>query len=80
MARFLDIHIIGPITIEQLKELQKSPPDEFGVRHINILYNYEANIMYCILEAPSKEAVEKHHSKLGYKCDRIQKSGPQLKN
>jgi hypothetical protein len=24
---------------------------------------------YCILEAPSKEAVEKHHSKLGYKCD-----------
>jgi len=51
--------------------LQKSPPDEFGVRHINMLYNYEVNIMYSILEAPSKEAVEKHHSKPGYKYDWI---------
>ncbi|MGH9982592.1 MAG: nickel-binding protein [Nitrososphaeraceae archaeon] len=64
-------YTIGTATVEQLEELQKSPPDEFGVRHINMLYNYEANIMYCILEAPSKEAVEKHHSKLGYKCDWI---------
>ncbi|HZA42437.1 MAG TPA: nickel-binding protein [Nitrososphaeraceae archaeon] len=71
MARFLDTHKMGPTTAEQLKELQKSPPDKFGVRHINMLYNYEANIMYCILEAPSKVAVEKHHSKLGYKCDWI---------
>jgi hypothetical protein len=45
MARFLDTYNTGPITTEQLKELQKSPPDEFGVRHINMLYNYEANIM-----------------------------------
>jgi hypothetical protein len=36
-----------------------------------MLYNYEAEIMYCILEAPSKKAVEIHHGKLGYKCDWI---------
>jgi hypothetical protein len=80
MARFLDTHNIGPTTAERLRELQKSPPDEYGVMHINMLYNYEANIMYCVLEPPSKEAAEKHHSKQGYKCDRIQKSGSQLKN
>ena len=80
MARFLDIHNIGLITTEQLKELQKSPADEFGSKAHQYAYNYEANITYCIPGAPSKEAVEKHHSKLGYKCDRIQRSEPQLKD
>ncbi|HZD34963.1 MAG TPA: nickel-binding protein [Nitrososphaeraceae archaeon] len=71
MARFLDTHEIGSVTEKQLKNLQESPPDEFGVIHINLLYNFEANIMYCILEAPSIEAVEKHHAKFGTKCDWI---------
>jgi Nickel responsive protein SCO4226-like len=71
MARFLDTHKMGSMTEGQLKDLQESPPDEFGVVHINILYNHEANIMYCILEAPSKEAVERHHAKFGTKCDWI---------
>lgn len=68
MTRFLDSHMIGSFTEEQLMELQKSPPDEFGVKHLNILYNYEANVVYCLLEAPSREAVEMNHSNLGYKC------------
>ena len=71
MPRFPDSHKIGTSTEEHLMKLQKSPRDEFGVVHINMLYNYEANTMYCILEALSKEAVEIHHSKLGYKCDWI---------
>ena len=52
-------------------KLQKSPIDEFGVKHLNILYNYEANIVYCLLEAPSREAVELNHAKLHCKCDWI---------
>jgi Protein of unknown function (DUF4242) len=72
MPRFLDTHKIGTsATEDQLIQLQKSPADEFGVKHINMLYNYEANVMYCILEAPSQEAVEMHHEKLGFKCDWI---------
>jgi Protein of unknown function (DUF4242) len=59
------------LTAEQLIKLQKSPLDEFGVKHLNILYNYEANIVYCLLEAPDREAVEMNHAKLGYKCDWI---------
>jgi hypothetical protein len=46
MARFLDSHKIGSFTEEQLMMLQKSPPDEFGVKHLNILYNYETDIVY----------------------------------
>jgi hypothetical protein len=71
MARFLDSHKIGSFTEEQLMNLQKSPIDEFGVKHLNILYNYEADIVYCLLEAPSREAVEMNHAKLHCKCDWI---------
>lgn len=71
MTRFLDTHKIGNFTEEQLIKLQKSPPDELGVSHVNILYNYEAVVMYCILEAPSREAVEKHHAKFGSMCNSI---------
>jgi hypothetical protein len=71
MARFLDSHKIGSFTEEQLMELQNSPLDEFRVKHLNIIYNYEANVVYCLLEAPNREAVEMNHAKLGYKCDWI---------
>lgn len=71
MARFLDTHKIGAYAEEQLVESQKLPRDEFGVVVINILYNYEADIMYCILDAPNREAVERHHAKLGYICDSV---------
>lgn len=71
MPRFLDTHKIGASTEGQLIELQKSPPDEFGVVHINMLYYYESNTIYCILEAPNEKAVQMHHAKLGYKCDWI---------
>ena len=67
----MDTHKIGSVTAEQLMQLQKSPPDEFGVKHVNMLYNYESNTMYCILEAPNEKAVQLHHAKLGYKCDWI---------
>jgi hypothetical protein len=48
MTRFLDSHKIGSFTEEQLMELQNLPLDEFGVKHLNILYNHEANIV-CII-------------------------------
>ena len=61
MARFLDSHKIGSFTEEQLMKLHTLPIDEFGVKHLNILYNYEANIVYCFLEAKRRVAVEMNH-------------------
>ena len=48
-----------------------SPKDEFGVTHVNILFNLEADRVFCILDAPSKDAVEKNHKKIGIKCEWI---------
>jgi hypothetical protein len=71
LARFLDAHKIGSFTEEQLIKLQKSPVDELGVSQVNVLYNPEADIMYCILDAPNKEAIVSRHSKFSCKCDWI---------
>ena len=38
---------------------------------VNILYNLEDGAIYCILDAPNKVGVEKHHDKIGVKCDLI---------
>jgi uncharacterized protein DUF4242 len=56
---------------DMLNALQKSPEDEFKVKHLNIMFNPEIDKCYCLLEAPSLEAVEKNHKKLGIKCDWI---------
>ncbi|MGE5782531.1 MAG: nickel-binding protein [Nitrososphaerales archaeon] len=45
--------------------------DEFDVTPINILFNKDADLCYCLQEAPNKEAVEKHHSKFNLKCEWI---------
>ena len=68
MPQFLDSHQFAG-TEKRLKEVQASPPDEFGVAHINILYNQKANKLFCHLNAPDEEAVRKHHEKLGIKLD-----------
>jgi uncharacterized protein DUF4242 len=46
-----------------LKQIQMSPKDEFGVAHVNILFNPQADRVFCILDAPDKDAVEKSHKK-----------------
>ena len=43
MPTYLDVHELGNITEEQLKQIQNSPKDEFGVTHKNMLYNVEEN-------------------------------------
>ncbi|MGA7897868.1 MAG: nickel-binding protein [Nitrososphaeraceae archaeon] len=71
MPTFLDVHSIGTLTEEDLIKEQNAPRDELGVKTVNILYNLEGEVIYCLLDAPEKEAVEKHHDKIGVKCDWI---------
>jgi len=71
MPKFIDTHALGKLTPEQLKELQHAPKDSFGVTHHDILFNEKENKVYCVLDAPSKEAVAKHHQNAGIKCDWI---------
>ena len=71
MPVFIDSHDLKGADDETLKQLQNSPRDEFGVTHINILYNRAEDKAWCLTDAPSSEAVDKHHIKLGYTCDSI---------
>jgi hypothetical protein len=72
LAKFLDVHSLEGIHDEDtLRNLQQSPIDEFGVKHINIMFNRQANICFCFLEAPNREAVERHHAKYKIKCNWI---------
>jgi hypothetical protein len=42
------------------------PIDEFEVKAVDLMFNYEADRFYCLLEAPNKQAVEDHHNKYGF--------------
>ena len=50
-------------TEESIRKAQKELPDEFGVTTENIMFNLEADRLYCLLNALNKEAMEKHHEK-----------------
>lgn len=62
---------MDPLTATKLRELQKAPEDEFGVTHHDILFNEAENQIWCVLNAPDSDAVQKHHTKAGIQCDWI---------
>jgi Protein of unknown function (DUF4242) len=70
-SKFIDIHSLGRYTDNELKNFKELPIDEYGVRVLNIFYNRAAGISFCYLEAPTRDAVEKHHEKFGVKCNWI---------
>ena len=70
MPKFIDAHPMTPFTADQLRAARRSPADEFGVTH-HILYSEPENKLYCVLDAPDQEAIEKHHEMLGIRCDWI---------
>jgi Protein of unknown function (DUF4242) len=71
MSKFLDVHSLANMSESMIRKLQGAPPDEFGVKQLNVLYNRVADLCFCFLEAPSKESVERHHEKYNVKCDWI---------
>ena len=71
MPTFIDFHPIGRYTEDDLRKSQNEPRDEFGVKVLNIFYDIDAGMIFCLLDAPNRYAVEKHHFKLGVKCDWI---------
>jgi len=58
MPKFIDAHPMNPLTAD-------------GVSHHDILHNEPENKLYCVLEAPDRAAIEKHHAKIGIRRDWI---------
>lgn len=69
MPTFIDSHPMRPFTADTLRQLQHEPPDEYGVTHHDILFSEKDDKIYCVLNAPSLEAIHKHHAKAGIECD-----------
>ncbi|MCI4372433.1 MAG: DUF4242 domain-containing protein [Thermoplasmata archaeon] len=71
MPKFIDTHPMGKLSAEQLKKLQHAPKDQFGITHHDILFSEKENKAFCVLDAPNREAVAKHHQHAGIECDSI---------
>jgi len=62
---------MGRFTEDDLKKSQNEPRDEFGVKILNTFYDDESGMMFCLVDAPGRDAVENHHAKFGMKCEWI---------
>jgi hypothetical protein len=56
LPKFLDVHPMKGVTEDILKQIQVSRKDEFGVTHVNILFNPEADRVFCILMLQLKKS------------------------
>jgi Protein of unknown function (DUF4242) len=70
-SKFIDVHSLGAYSDGELKTFQESPIDEYSVKVLNIYYNREVGLSFCLLEAPNRQAIEKHHEKYGVLCNWI---------
>jgi Protein of unknown function (DUF4242) len=71
MPAFLDFHSMGRYNEDDLKKSLKEPRNELGVKVLNTFYDLDSGMMFCLVDAPDRNAVERHHSKYGMKCDWI---------
>jgi hypothetical protein len=62
---------MGRYNEDDLKKSLKEPRNELGVKVLNTFYDLDSGTMFCLVDAPNKYAVERHHSKYGMKCDWI---------
>ena len=74
MPLFMDFHDelhLPAEAIEQITEEAKAQKsDQYGVRQAELFYNSDGKV-YCLLEAPSAEAVRQHHAGLGVDCGEV---------
>ena len=54
MPKFLNIHSLDNCSEDQLKKSKQLPADEFGVTHVDIFYNTELGLCFCIIDAPNR--------------------------
>ncbi|MER5352423.1 SCO4226 family nickel-binding protein [Kitasatospora sp. NPDC002551] len=75
MAKFMDVHHgMAGITEEQLRMAHQADLDiqaDEGVRFEQAWADPEAGVVYCLSEAPSKEAVQRVHERSGHPADEV---------
>lgn len=71
MPKFLDVHPMKGFEEQTIMKAISESSGEFGVTTENALNKVDADRLYCILDTPNKEAIERHHKKYGAKCEWI---------
>ncbi|MER7701726.1 SCO4226 family nickel-binding protein [Kitasatospora sp. NPDC097605] len=75
MAKFMDVHHgMSGITEDQLRMAHQADLDiqaDEGVRFEQAWADPEAGVVYCLSEAPSKEAVQRIHERSGHPADEV---------
>lgn len=65
MPLYLDIHNkVDGLTAQALEELHKKDlelQDKYGVRYLKYWYDISTQKVFCLVEAPNKEAAERVH-------------------
>jgi hypothetical protein len=76
MPRFMDYHEDLKLPQEAIDSIrsgaQASERDQFGVQQIELYHNADGKV-YCLLDAPSEQAVRDHHEALGVSCGDVHK-------
>ena len=54
MPKFLDAHALQGTDEETLRNLQKAPADEFGIKHVNLMYNQAEDRFFVSRKHPTK--------------------------
>ncbi|MFZ0768731.1 MAG: nickel-binding protein [Acidimicrobiales bacterium] len=71
MPQFMDYHddlkLPNEAVAQITQDAKEHKTDEFGVRQVELYHNAEGRV-YCLLEAPSADAVRSHHAALGLTC------------
>ncbi len=75
MPKFMDVHHgMTGITEEQLKIAHGADlaiQDDENVRFEQAWADPESGVVYCLSEAPSKEAVQRIHERTGHPADEV---------
>lgn len=71
MPLFMDYHDDLKLPKEAIASIgegaRNGDVDDFGVRQVELFHNAEGKV-YCLLDAPSEDAVRKHHAALDVPC------------
>jgi hypothetical protein len=62
MPAFLDFHSLGRYSEADLKEGFNRNRDEYGVKVLNIFYDMESRMMFCLFEAPDRDVIREIRS------------------
>jgi hypothetical protein len=74
MPRFMDFHEDLKLPQEAIDSIaadtRAQKADQFGVTQVELFHNPDGKV-WCVLDAPSAEAVRQHHDALGVPCSDV---------